>query len=91
MNTEKPPLLHGGFSSVPLFNFLIACQWRTQQVAIRIRRVLNIIISGHTRLKAARQLGLEEVPCIVQNLSEEDAKLARIIDKDCSHIPSAGL
>jgi len=40
----------------------------------------NIIISGHTRLKAAKQLGLEEVPCIVQDLSEEDAKLARIID-----------
>lgn len=40
----------------------------------------NIIISGHTRLKAAKQLGIEEVPCIVQNLSEEDAKLARIID-----------
>lgn len=40
----------------------------------------NVIISGHTRLKAALQLGLEEVPCIVQNLSEEDAKLARIID-----------
>lgn len=40
----------------------------------------NVIISGHTRLKAAIQLGLEEVPCIVQNLSEEDAKLARIID-----------
>lgn len=40
----------------------------------------NVIISGHTRLKAAKQLGMEEVPCIVQNLSEEDAKLARIID-----------
>lgn len=40
----------------------------------------NVIISGHTRLKAAKQLGLEEVPCIVQELSEEDAKLARIID-----------
>ncbi|MEG1562520.1 MAG: ParB N-terminal domain-containing protein [Bacteroides sp.] len=40
----------------------------------------NVIISGHTRLKAALQLGLEEVPCIVQNLSEEDAKLARIVD-----------
>ena len=40
----------------------------------------NVIISGHTRLKAAKQLGLEEVPCIVQNLSEEDSKLARIID-----------
>ncbi len=40
----------------------------------------NVIISGHTRLKAAMQLGMEEVPCIVQNLSEEDAKLARIVD-----------
>lgn len=40
----------------------------------------NVIISGHTRLKAAKKLGMEEVPCVVQNLSEEDAKLARIID-----------
>lgn len=40
----------------------------------------NVIISGHTRLKAAKQLGYEEVPCIVSDLSEEDAKLARIID-----------
>lgn len=40
----------------------------------------NVIISGHTRLKAAKQLGLEEVPCVVLNLSEEDTKLARIID-----------
>ena len=40
----------------------------------------NVIISGHTRLKAAKQLGLDEVPCIVQDMSEEDAKLARIVD-----------
>lgn len=40
----------------------------------------NVIISGHTRLKAAMQLGMEEVPCVVSDLSEEDAKLARIID-----------
>lgn len=40
----------------------------------------NVIISGHTRLKAAKQLELTEVPCIVQNLSDEDVKLARIID-----------
>lgn len=40
----------------------------------------NVIITGHTRLKAAKQLGMEEVPCIIQDLSEEDAKLARIID-----------
>ena len=40
----------------------------------------NVIISGHTRLKAAKRLGMTEVPCIVQEMSEEDAKLARIID-----------
>lgn len=40
----------------------------------------NTIISGHTRLKAAKQLGLEYVPCIIQDMSEEDARLARIID-----------
>ena len=40
----------------------------------------NLIISGHTRLKAAKQLEMEAVPCIVQNMSEEDAKLARIVD-----------
>lgn len=40
----------------------------------------NVIISGHTRLKAALQLGMDEVPCVVHKLSEEDAKLARIVD-----------
>ena len=41
----------------------------------------NVIITGHIRLKAALQLGMEEIPCVVQDLSEEDVKLARIIDK----------
>lgn len=40
----------------------------------------NVIISGHTRLKAALQLGMDEVPCVVHQMSEEDAKLARIVD-----------
>lgn len=40
----------------------------------------NVIISGHTRLKAAKELGMTEVPCIVQALSEEEARLARIVD-----------
>ena len=30
----------------------------------------NVIISGHTRLKAAIQLGMEEVPCVVTDLSD---------------------
>lgn len=40
----------------------------------------NVVISGHTRLKAAKQLELEEVPCVIQDMSEEDARLARIVD-----------
>ena len=40
----------------------------------------NFIVSGHTRLKAARMLKLEEVPCIVKNLSAEEARLVRIVD-----------
>lgn len=40
----------------------------------------NVIIAGHTRLKAAKKLGLEEVPCIVHDVPEEEARLVRIID-----------
>lgn len=40
----------------------------------------NVIIAGHTRLKAAKLLDLKEVPCIIHDLSEDEAKLARIID-----------
>lgn len=47
----------------------------------------NVIIAGHTRLKAAKQLGMEEVPCIVQNLSEEDAKLAVSSTTRATNIP----
>ena len=40
----------------------------------------NVIIAGHSRLKAARLLGIEKVPCIAPDLSDEDARLLRIID-----------
>lgn len=40
----------------------------------------NVIISGHTRLKAAKSLGMESVPCVVHDMSDEDARLARIVD-----------
>ena len=40
----------------------------------------NLIISGNTRLKAARLLGLEQVPCIIHNLTDDDAVFAGTID-----------
>lgn len=41
----------------------------------------NIIIAGHTRHKAAQQLGLVSVPCIrAEDLTPEQAKAFRILD-----------
>ena len=41
----------------------------------------NVIICGHTRLKAAKKLGLEMVPCVVaDNLTDEQVKAYRLAD-----------
>lgn len=41
----------------------------------------NIIIAGHTRLKAAEKLGLDSVPVIVaDDLTEEQATAFRLVD-----------
>ena len=40
----------------------------------------NVIIIGHTRFHASRQLGLKEVPCNVADISKEKAKALRIAD-----------
>lgn len=43
------------------------------------------IAAGHTRLKAAKELGLEEVPCIIaDDLSEAQIKAFRIADNKVS-------
>ncbi len=45
----------------------------------------NVIVAGHTRLKAAKKLGLETVPCIVaDDLSEEQIKAFRLADNKVS-------
>lgn len=45
----------------------------------------NVIVAGHTRFKAATQLGLEEVPCIVaDDLTDEQIKAFRLADNKVS-------
>lgn len=47
----------------------------------------NVIVAGHTRLEAARSLGIKEVPCIVaDDLSEEQVKAFRLADNKVSEI-----
>lgn len=41
----------------------------------------NVIIAGHTRIKAAEQLGIKEIPCIyASDLTEEQVKAFRLAD-----------
>lgn len=45
----------------------------------------NIIIAGHTRLLAAKELGFEKVPCIVaDDLTPEQVKAFRLADNKVS-------
>lgn len=45
----------------------------------------NIIVCGHTRLKAAKKLKLKEVPCIrADDLTEEQIKAFRLADNKVS-------
>ena len=47
----------------------------------------NVIVTGHTRLKASQRLGLETVPCIRANdLSEEQIKAFRLADNKVGEI-----
>ena len=45
----------------------------------------NVIITGHTRLKAAKMLGIKEIPTIIaDDLSEEQIKAFRLVDNKVS-------
>ena len=47
----------------------------------------NVIITGHTRLKAANMLGLEKVPCITaSDLTDEQIKAFRLADNKVGEI-----
>lgn len=41
----------------------------------------NVVVCGHTRLKAAKKLGIEEIPCVVaDDLTDEQVKAFRLAD-----------
>ncbi len=41
----------------------------------------NVVVAGHTRLKAAKKIGLKQVPCIIaDDLDEEQIKAFRLAD-----------
>lgn len=45
----------------------------------------GVLITGHTRLKACKKLGIDEVPCIVaDDLTEDQIKAFRIADNKVS-------
>lgn len=47
----------------------------------------NVVIAGHTRLKAAKKLGLGQVPCIVaDDLTEDEAKALRLVENKTGEI-----
>lgn len=46
----------------------------------------GVIVKGHARYKAAFKLGMEEVPCVITNATEEQIKLDRITDNKISEL-----
>lgn len=47
----------------------------------------DVIVCGHTRLKASKKLGLETVPCIVaDDLTEEQIKAFRLADNKTAEL-----
>ena len=47
----------------------------------------NVLICGHTRVKAANQLGIKEVPCIIaDDLTEEQIKAFRLADNKVAEL-----
>lgn len=49
----------------------------------------NVIVAGHTRVKAAKELGLDKVPCIIaDDLTDEQVKAFRLADNKVAELAS---
>lgn len=47
----------------------------------------GVVIAGHTRLKAAEELGIEDIPCIMaDDLTDEQVKAFRLADNKSAEI-----
>ena len=47
----------------------------------------NVIVAGHTRVKAARELGMETVPCIIaDDLTPEQIRAFRLADNKTAEL-----
>lgn len=46
----------------------------------------NVIIKGHARYRAAMQLGMKELPCIISTNSDEQNRLDRVADNKVSEL-----
>lgn len=47
----------------------------------------NVVVAGHTRLKAAKNLGLDTVPCIrADDLTDEQIKAFRLVDNKTAEL-----
>lgn len=49
----------------------------------------NVIITGHTRYEACKQLGIKEIPCVkAEDLTEKQAKAFRLADNKVAEMAS---
>ena len=47
----------------------------------------NVLVCGHTRVKAAKKLGFDEVPCIIaDDLNDDQIKAFRIADNKTAEL-----
>lgn len=61
-----------------------------KQFGFKVPMVIDadgVIVAGHTRFKAAKELGMTEVPCIIaDDLTEEQVKAFRLADNKVGEI-----